>query len=159
MLLFTGTTRNSCACKQITKTTNSRRFFCKIFKAHRDYSWILRNAYLTAYYQSVLYAVGTLLANLALFRNYVTRFQNSYISVTQMKQVFEFIKQSVSNRLEFEYFCSVSYYSSEKPRGEYSGTDRISFIVTCSFFVKPNHKKEKNIKTGISEGANHYKKC
>jgi len=141
MLLFTGTTRNRCACKQITKTTNSRRFFCKIIKAHRDNSWILRNAYLTAYYQLVPYAVGTLLANLALFRNYVTRFQNSYLSVTQMKQVFGFIKQSVSNRLEFEYFCSVSYYSSEKPGGEYSATDRISFIITCSFFVKPNHKK------------------
>ena len=93
------------------------------------------------------------------FRNYVTRFQNYYLSVTQMKQVFGFIKQTVSNRLEFEYFCSVSYYSSEKPRGEYSGKDRIAFIVTYPFFVKPNHKKEKNIKTGISEGANHYKKC
>jgi hypothetical protein len=99
------------------------------------------------------------LPNLALFRNYVTIFQNYYLSVTEMKQVFGFIKQSVSNRLEFEYFCSVLYYSSEKPRGEYSGTDRISFIITCHFFVKPNHKKEKNIKTGISEGANHYKIC
>lgn len=138
MLLFTGTTRNSCACKHLTKTTCSRRFFCKIIQAHRDNSWILRNAYLTAYYQSVLYAVAP--AQSRTFRNYVTRFQNYYLSVTQMKKVFGFIKQSVSNRLEFEYFCSVSYYSSEKTRGEYSGTDRISFIITCSFFVKPNHK-------------------
>ena len=145
MLFFTGTTRNSCACEQITKTTCSRRFFCRIIQAHRDNSWILRNAYLTAYYQLVPYAVGMLLPNLVLFRNYVTRFQTYYISVTLMKQVFGFIKQSVSNRLEFEYFCSVSYYSSEKPRGEYSGTDRIAFIDTSSFFVKPIHKKEKNI--------------
>ena len=142
MLLFTGATRNSCACKLITKTTNSRRFFCKIIQAHRHNSWILRNAYLTAYYQSVPLRCRDAPGQSRTFRNYVTRFQNYYLSVTQMKKVFGFIKQSVSNRLEFEYFCSVSYYSSEKPGGEYSGTDRISFIITCSFFVKPNHKKE-----------------
>ena len=143
MLLFTGTTRNNCACKHLTKTTCPRRFFCKIIQAPRDYSWILRNAYLTAYYQLVPYAVGNVLAQSRTFRNYVTRFQNYYLSVTLMKQVFGFIKQTVSNRLEFEYFWSASYYSSEKPRGEYSGTNRISFIITCIFFVKPNHKKEK----------------
>ena len=80
MLLFTGATRNSCACKLITKTTNSRRFFCKIIQAHRHNSWILRNAYLTAYYQSVPYAVWMLLANLVLFE---IMSQDSRITISQ----------------------------------------------------------------------------
>ena len=83
MLLFTGATRNSCACKLITKTTNSRRFFCKIIQAHRHNSWILRNAYLTAYYQSVPYAVWMLLANLVLFE---IMSQDSRITISQWRR-------------------------------------------------------------------------
>jgi hypothetical protein len=32
-------------------------------------------------------------------------------------------------------------------------------LLPALFLLKPNHKKEKNIKTGISEGANQHKIC
>ena len=70
--------------------------------------------------------------------------------------VFGFIKPTVFNYLNLNIFV-LSHTIQVKNQEEHIH-ERIG-IVAYLFFVRLTIRGKKNIKTGISEGANHYKVC